>query len=158
MSTAIFTLSRNPPTVSPERCFRSVIAATAPPVVYLGPNRVKNAGLRFTILSCYHAVKFIPAAFSPLIQLATAFPPRVTAARAVWTWDHPNCSIALSMASTYTSPSRPWLPVKGEMELSCPPDTAGAGAGAMLAMLSSASSSSLELEVESSVSIASGAM
>ena len=140
------------------------MAATAPPVVYLGPNCVKNAGLKFTSLASCQAMKFIPAAFSPLIQFATALPPRVTAARAVWTWVHPNCSLALSMASTYTNPSRPWLPVKGETELSCPPDTAGARAGAMLAcypalaMLSSASSSSLELEVESSVSIASGAM
>ena len=161
MSTAIFTLSRNPPTVSPERCFKSAIAATAPPVVYLGPNCVKNAGLRFTILSCDHAVKIFPAAFSPLIQLATAFPPRVTAARAVWTWDHPNCSLALSIASTYTRPSRPWLPVKGVTELNCPPDTAGTGAALAccptLAMLSSSSSSSLELEVDSSVSIACGA-
>ena len=110
MSTAIFTLSKNPPTVSPDRCFRSAMAATAPPVVYLGLNCVKNAGLRFTMLSSCQAVKFIPAAFSPRIQFATALPPLVTAARAVCTWVHPNCSLALSIAFTYTNPSRPWLP------------------------------------------------
>ena len=61
------------------------------------------------------------------------------------------------MASTYTSPSRPWLPVKGVTELSCPPDTAGiwpAGGLACcptVAMLSS-SLSSLELEFKSSSS------
>ena len=60
------------------------------------------------------------------------------------------------MASTYTRPSRPWLPEKGVTELSCPPETCGGGGfgAAMLSSGSSASSSSLSSSLSSASSSA----